>query len=157
MGGKTKMFTVLILNVNRALQLVTSLRASQRACWPVHMPATLGTYVTASFDTVLHITHYWKTLYEKVTIVVKQKKYRYKRRNKLYLRKLGPVVAFSVYPGPLHCLPLHGHFIRFFGSLFVWCCFQSEARQMTVSAVSTHKSLPHQRTAHRFNMKALNP
>ena len=66
------MFTVLILKVNRALQLVTSLRASQRACWPVHMPPTLGTYVTASFDTVLHITHYLKPLYEKVSIVVKQ-------------------------------------------------------------------------------------
>ena len=66
------MFTVLILNVNRALQLVTSLRASQRTCWPVYIPPTLGSYVTASFDTVLHITHYLKTLYEKVSIVVKQ-------------------------------------------------------------------------------------
>ena len=59
-----------------------------------------------------------KTLYEKFNIVVKMQKYRHKYRNKLYFRKLGPVV-----PSLSNLGSLHGHFIRFCGSLFVRCCF----------------------------------
>ena len=39
----------------------------------------------------------FKDLFKKFNIVVQTQKYRHKYRNKLYLRKLGPVVAFSVY------------------------------------------------------------
>ena len=40
-----------------------------------------------------------KTLYENFDFVVKTQKYRRKCGNKFYLRKLGPVVAFSVLSG----------------------------------------------------------
>ena len=51
-----------------------------------------------------------------------------------------------------------GHFIRFCGLLFVLCCFLRKAKQdRLLCAASTHKSLPHQSTAHRFAIKVPNP
>ena len=48
------------------------------------------------FRYVLHITNDLKTLHEKLNIAVKTQKYSHEYRNKLNLRELGSVVAFSV-------------------------------------------------------------
>ena len=57
---------------------------------------------------------------------------------------------------------IHGHFIRFCGSLFVRCCFptQSEARQVTlcslnsqISPASKNRALIHHENAKSFYAK----
>ena len=53
---------------------------------------------------------------------------------------------------------IRGHFIRFCGLLFVRCCFLHKAKEdRLLCAASTHKSLAHQSTAHRFAIKVPKP
>ena len=40
---------------------------------------------------------------------------------------------------------IHDHWIRFCGSLFTRCCFPRKRNKEDDCAVSTHKSLPHQK------------
>ena len=67
---------------------------------------------------------------------------------------LGLLLLFLCNLGLIHC-----YFIRFCGSLLVRCCFPTlKAKQgRWLCAVSTHKSLPHQRNARWFTMRAPNP
>ena len=91
------MTVLTIFEKNRKMKLfgVSFFRTCTKTLSSIHRRPKLDVLITASFDTALHITKDLKILYEKFNIVVNQK-CRHKNRNKLFSRKLGPVVALSV-------------------------------------------------------------
>ena len=90
---------------------------------------------------------------EKFNIVVKTYKYSHKinvEMNCTYVN-LGLLLPFLRNLGSIH-----GQFVRFLRLIVCSVLFSYIKRSRWLCAVSTHKSLPHQRTAHRFTMKVPN-